>query len=505
MTIYPGQSATVTRHVTVAVGEAVTSVAFEGLPATLVGSSLRLEAPQGVRVGALETAREPVGAPVRERERALRAQLDELEQKRQVQRDRKSTAKAQLRFIKGLSSLPERKGAASELLTPDGVEWSALIDRIGEGGLNAREEIRWSQSQIEQLEREIEATHRKLDQLGRDRPERVTVTAPVETASPGQHELRLSYRVRGPQWKPVYEARLDTAGGEVMIERKARISQATGEDWSGVDLALSTSRPIAGKPPKLESWWVDVRDPDEGPKPMIQAEAAEGALKAQSRASADAAQSRAADTVHTEFAATYEIPAQVSIPGDGQDRQVAIARETVPADVTARVFPQRAERAWLTAEVEWDGAGTLPAGRVARFRDGAYIGSARLDAWAPGEARALTFGADPKIEVDFDPLADETGESGLITSKETQTRRHRLTLTNNHDRALPVTAVFRVPVGRDEQIEVAPRFELESDVDEWQGQKGVHAWHFDLHADEKRAVKMGYEVAYPPDLQIMGL
>ena len=56
-------------------------------------------------------------------------------------------------------------------------------------------------------------------------------------------QLRLRYFVPGARWTPAYTIRLDRALRSGTIELRALVGQATGEDWRGVALTLSTATP----------------------------------------------------------------------------------------------------------------------------------------------------------------------------------------------------------------------------------------------------------------------
>ena len=57
----------------------------------------------------------------------------------------------------------------------------------------------------------------------------------------GTVTVELEYQVAAARWSPSYVARLD--GERVMFELRATVAQATGEDWTGVALRLSTAEP----------------------------------------------------------------------------------------------------------------------------------------------------------------------------------------------------------------------------------------------------------------------
>lgn len=503
VTIYPGNVAEIERIATVELRKDQGNLVFDNLPASLIDGSVRVAVTDGsVRIGGIETVREPVGESPRERERELKARIEQLQRQQQDALDRAAAAGNEITFIEGLAELPKGEKAAEALMSDEGAEnWASLWERIGSGSRQARERQRVGERDAADLSREIETLQQKLNQLGRSRPETVRLSMPYRTNQPGSAGLTLSYRVRGPNWQPRYEARLDTEAGQVTLVRSARVTQATGEDWNDVTLALSTSQSVYGEQPQLEPWWVDFA-PEVKPMPR-----ADKAVMMESLDGAAAARQTEApaQTVNVEFAATYLINGRVTIAAGNEPRELSIGSHELQATVVAETMPQQDPRAWLVAETTWDGDGPLRPGPVARFRDGAYIGEGRLDGWAPGEDRTLAFGIDPSIEVSFKPTRDEAGKSGWVTSKSTLVRNYTLEIINHHDRSLPVTALIRMPVSKNEDIKVKPDYSVEPTRKNIGDDKGVHAWTFDLDAGASRDMELGYEISYPEGKQLRGL
>ncbi|MDZ7828745.1 MAG: mucoidy inhibitor MuiA family protein [Halofilum sp. (in: g-proteobacteria)] len=503
VTVYPGQLARVDRIARVDLAAGDGALVFEQLPASIESGSIRVAVESGdLRIGAVEVEREPVGESAREREQALREQIEALEASRQSALDRVAAANTQITFIEGLARLPQGEGAAEALTAGEGAaNWSALWESIGSGSRAAHERVRAAEREAERLRQEIEVLQRRLQQLGRDREERVRVSVAYGAAAAGEARVRLAYRVSGPRWVPLYQTRLDTSEERLEIVRSARVMQATGEDWTDIRLALSTAQPVRGDRPEPQPWWIDLA-PEVRP-----------AAKAESRASADLAAGYAPEqekaqggrTINAEFAATYEIAGRVSVPATNQPRELQIAADVLNAEIGAQVFPQQDRRVWLTASATWQGAGPLPSGEVTRFRDGAYVGKGALRTWSPGEERELSFGVDPRVDVAFEPIEDEAGESGWITTQSTLVRRYQLEVTNRHGRVLPLTALFRVPVARNEKItveELLPSPPARRNVDD---RKGVHAWDFTLGAGESKRIELGYRVSYPEGRELSGM
>jgi len=78
------------------------------------------------------------------------------------------------------------------------------------------------------------------------------VVVDCETGSGGSLTVELSYLVPDASWYPEYTVRYIERDDEVELTYAARIAQATGEDWKGVALLLSTATPHVGAaPPEL--------------------------------------------------------------------------------------------------------------------------------------------------------------------------------------------------------------------------------------------------------------
>jgi uncharacterized protein (TIGR02231 family) len=510
VTVYPESLATVERVATVELPARTGTLTLAGLPTALNPSSVRVDVTNGdLTLGRIETATVAMGEPSRERERALRDKRDQLQDERARWADKQSTARTELDYIKGLSRLPSGEGAVKVLSQGDDAtqRWRQLQELIATSSQQAHRRLREAEREVSRLDQAIETVERRLDQLGDSEREAVRVSIPYQAATKGEATLRLSYRVDGPSWRPHYETRLDTQANTLRLIRYAEVSQATGEDWADVSLRLATTRPVTGERPEPGTWWVDLYKKSDGRAGSGAQGKRQHVTEQLARLAADSAGAPRpeVETVNAEFAATYEIPGRVSIPADNQPQSLRIKAHGIDAAIEAQVFPQQEPRAWLVARATWTGQGPLPAGRVARFRDGAYVGEGQLGTWAPGEERSLTFGTDPRVTVRFEAARDEAGESGWITTQSTRRRLYQLTVDNQHTVQLPVTVFFRVPVGRDDGIEVSEQFSRQPDTRDWEDKQGVHVWRLPLKAGGKGRLSLGFEVSYPQDKDLSGL
>jgi Domain of unknown function (DUF4139) len=85
---------------------------------------------------------------------------------------------------------------------------------------------------------------------GSSRTERDAVIV-VDKAEPAG-KIRLNYLVTAATWRPQYRFRAGAEKDPVQLEYLAAIEQQTGEDWTAVDMTLSTAQPqLNATPPEL--------------------------------------------------------------------------------------------------------------------------------------------------------------------------------------------------------------------------------------------------------------
>ncbi len=124
------------------------------------------------------------------------------------------------------------------------------------------------------LDDELVATRRQLDaarlaaaqatsgeRAGPGHPTR-EVRVRLSGAAAAGFELALTYVVGAARWWPAYAARISEAGARAELELAAFVAQASGEDWTGVALALSTADLVADvRLPELASLRLSRRQP----------------------------------------------------------------------------------------------------------------------------------------------------------------------------------------------------------------------------------------------------
>ncbi|MFI8261080.1 DUF4139 domain-containing protein [Streptomyces sp. NPDC085665] len=250
-----------------------------GLPRSLDPDSLRarvLNAP-GVRVteARVEVEAEPLGAGVPD---ALRREVVRLREECAAAQGRVERQLGLIEEVGGLRPVPpERRRGDPHRRTPVDA-WLELVEFVDarltrlHGRLAELEEAR------RRVEHELSVAADRLARASTDAPTahvETTVCAVLtldraadpEAPEPGAElELELEYAVPGAVWAPAYRLTHRQGEGSGRLLLRASVAQRTGEDWTGVRIALATADLRRRTDlPKLRSLRIGRRQPAPAP------------------------------------------------------------------------------------------------------------------------------------------------------------------------------------------------------------------------------------------------
>jgi uncharacterized protein (TIGR02231 family) len=313
--------------------------------------------------------------------------------------------------------------------------------------------------------------------------------------------------VNGAGWRPAYRASLDSNASRVELVRQGVVQQATGEDWTGVKLRLSTGQPrLSPAGPDPRPWWVSLPVA----RPVANAsgfanlamEAPASLAKRESRADA-LAQAPAPVEVQTTFSTEFEVPGLVTLPADGRKVTVSLAKLTLPAKMRLRVVPRLDPAAIVTAEAKRPDGVWLP-GEIQLARDGSVVGSTQ---WNPqGSANlVLPFGRDRLVRVTFNRVKDWNGSAGLLDRRNEREVTDVLTLSSSHKTPLDLLVLESSPVSTSDQIAVKASFDPKPQVENWEERQGIVAWERPIAPSETVKITLSYTIAYPREGTVVGL
>ncbi len=427
--------------------------------------------------------------------RALKLRREALVQERRREQDRAAA------LAKLLDSL--NKGIAETGTV--GLYDTALkaLDASQTAQKESWERVTALEEQLRLLDREAEKLNREhVEQRARDEATCAEYTVEVVSVSGGLTSGSFSYYVSGCHWSPSYVVKADTAKNSLNVEYKASVSQNSGEDWADVALTLETSRPTLGVKP-VEPAPVFLRQSDpykaRSSKFVNLLEVAPAPMAAEGRYMADTGNSVVVTASMTGFRATLKDKA--SVPSSGKSTSLVMMTRDMESVFHNETIPMSAESACLLAKVK--NAFPLPmlAGPMQAIVDGSSNGSGMIAETLPGVEIVIGLGVNQNIEVARRTVAEKGKDSGIFGSRRVEERHYVNTITNRMAQAQRIVVRDRVPISKDEKIEVKL---LEPSRAAPDSETGLFDQEITLQPGQKVELVTKFRVAYPSDWQISG-
>lgn len=508
-------AATVTREATVDLPPGASTVLIKGAPFPIIPDSLRAsgEAQTPLIIGAVEERVAPAAGE--QPESAVAARLRELRAARAALNVTIEALNAkQAMIVRYSQASPEKLASDARPLAVS--DWTAAFDAIAVAHAKAGEELRLASAKAQELDEEIHGLESQRGgvkkQLTRD------IAVGVNSAGGGPAKIILTYQTAAANWKPAYEARLDTGdkdrAPELELLRRAVVTQKTGEDWRDVALSVSTVRARrAAAAPEVVPRRVGFAEPPPAPLPAPRAksDAPEPAPAAGRQFGYTASATRltraleaTADLDAGAFAATFKISGPASAPGDGSAKTFPLSSRTLRPKLTIRAAPALDPTAYLEAHIVNDDEAPLLPGQLTVQRDGVFVGTSRVDLVAPGDAADFGFGADDRVKISRYPVKRKENEPGWFGQSKTDAREFKTSLKNLHDFPVNVTVVDRIPFSENADITVETLPQTTPPTEKQLGDKrGVLAWSFELQPGEAKDIHLAWRLKWPADREIV--
>jgi uncharacterized protein (TIGR02231 family) len=415
----------------------------------------------------------------------------------------------------------------------DPLKWAAFLDFQDKQLAEVDRQLLSLQADREAVRAEVDRLNRELGALrGNERRSRLLAKVNLDVRQAGEVEVNLSYLVRGPSWSPSYDMRADTKAKTLEVTYRAEVRQATGEDWRGVSLRLSTAQPgLAGREPKMDPWFLTKAEA------VAFAGTVTGGLAVNGRADnrfqmfnevqlmgnsmttsgvagggtlkrMEAMDERRASVQAGGTAATFVIDRKSDILADNKPAQVTVMRESFPAYFRHTCVPKLSPFVYLkTKAVNKTGFTFLP-GPTAVFLDGAFVAQANLDLVPSGQDFWTYLGVDQGVSVERKVLARREETTGVFGKKTLRTVFDQVfKLKNGKATDIELVLWDQVPASNHEDIKVVfeePRYEKDTDDLKLNESKFLE-WRLPLKAGAKQDLPFRFAVERPEDIQVVGL
>ncbi len=351
---------------------------------------------------------------------------------------------------------------------------------------------------IQAKEKEIAKVKKQMEQfteMQKKAAGEIVVTVDVKTK--GTAKMRVSYYTPSAGWRPSYDVRVDNLQGGVKLLYKALVSQNTGEAWKGIPLVLSTGDPWkGGNLPELHPWILDFVRPVYYRSAGF---AGKGAKSATFTKEEMAPAALAPVTQRSSLTTTqYELRLPFTIYPEKNEQTIVIRDLSLPAKYAYHVIPKLSPAAYLTASVTGWKDYELLSGPMNLFLEGAFVGTAYLDASRPVDTLVLTLGRDDRIKVTREKIGDMSRKKKL-GGNIVEIRAWKITVMNGKQVPVHLFVEDQIPLSRQKEIVVTPEELSGARLDPLTGRC---VWEMELQPGEKRSVILRFSVKYPKEKEI---
>ncbi len=501
VTVYP-QGAQVTRVVDFAAPAGASALLITDLPADTQPELIRLSA-EGVSLGAFALRNDrlpPRDDPEDPDVKAAEAAVAAAEAGVQAAQAGVDAIQAKIEAAEAQADFLRRVKPEGDAVTVEGVK--ALTAMIGSEVLTAREAalaaaggLPVAQKALTEAEKALADAQAVQDALSQGAADYTGLSVAVTADVAGPAHLVVTHYIESASWQPVYDMMLTRKDPKLTIARGVLVSQASGEDWAGVDLTLSTAQPSAQAEPSRV--WPELRrvvDPVEQERMAADAMAG-GEMSAMAVPVMEPAVV-AAPMIQGDVV-VYHYPAKVDVAGGVENLRLALDEITLTPTIVAQAVPRLDQTAFVMAKFVNDSGEILLPGQAFLLREGTLVGATSIATVAPGAEAEIAFGAIEGLRLKREMPLRAEGDRGILSSSTQLEEKAVLQVENLTTESWPVRLVDLVPYSEQEELEISYTADPAPSAVDVDGQRGVLAWEFELAAGEKKAVSLEHVIRWP--------
>ena len=465
ITLYRGRAA-ITRRATLDLDAGGYSIFFRDLPSSAYLDSVQASVSENAKLLSIDTSSTPIA---KDNSKLLKEILAELkDSKTQLH-----NADAQAESIKVQKDLLKTLIDHASNDKKENVDLAVLQEQLEFIGSNMTSlgvaQIENANTQSE-LQQHIQMLQRRINNLGNSSKTQRNAVVDIGVATAGTVTIELTYLVNNATWNPTYSIRANNKADLITIEYDADIQQKSGENWTDVTMTLSTAQPQqSATPPMPTPWFVDVyKAPPPtvtmGRKEQIFALRSTDSVVAESMMDSEetwnlgleVAMASANATINSDGpAVSFTLPRKITVTSNAQDMQTtSLGAFETEAKLFRIAVPMITDSTYIRSNVTNTSDYILLPGVASIFHGSDYVGKTSLPTIAPGESFDLDLGIDPIVIASRVLLEKETVSTGLFSSGIQTLYKYRVTISNGHEETIDVRLWDRMPVSRNEEIEV---------------------------------------------------
>jgi uncharacterized protein (TIGR02231 family) len=193
----------------------------------------------------------------------------------------------------------------------------------------------------------------------------------------------------------------------------------------------------------------------------------------------------------------YRYPSVVSVAKGVENLRLALDSLTMRPTIEARAVPSRDQTAFLMASFTHDSPELLLAGTAFLYRDGTLVGGTEFPGLASGAKAEIGFGAIEGLRLKRTMPERSTGDRGFISTSTEQQETAVLSVENLTTEAWPVRVLDQIPYSEQEELAITYKADPAATEENYDNQRGILSWQFDLPAGEKKEITLTQKLNWP--------
>jgi uncharacterized protein (TIGR02231 family) len=295
----------------------------------------------------------------------------------------------------------------------------------------------------------------------------------------------------------------------------AQVTQHTGQDWTGVQLSVSTARPALNQRlPEIKPWFVDEYQPPQPRQLRTRSTAPELSIAVMAAPQADfmnedmlAEDFQEADVTHAEVkdsgsVVTYVVSGCWDIPSDGSPHKMVLNSFNLDPKIDFVTIPRHTDAVYRRAKISNKGDGPMLAGMATLFVGDEFIGKTRIGYTPLAGELELLLGVEERIEVERE-LAKRDVDKRRLRENRLVRYAYDIKLENLMKAPVNIEVHDQIPVSRHEQINI--KLEQARPEPDNRTDLNILEWQLALEPGEKSTISYEYVIEHPRLMRINGL
>ena len=348
-------------------------------------------------------------------------------------------------------------------------------------------------SKLHEFKEQAKALKAELSSLPSVGKEAVLTAASLSGPAKGTAKLLYTYSTEQCGWRPLYRFTAFPDRDVVLAQLSAEIRQNSGQEWNNAELTLVSHNVRQQAPNKLSPWRVENTDTDRPPAPAQMGRQLDGLPAAGAGVQPKVTQEPVIQMMDRDAFVTWELGKRALREGTSR-LTIHAAEWKAPIFWLAR--PSQNKHTFIAARCTVDDPRAWPGGPASYFLNGAAVGSG---AFALKSNKVdLFFGSDPRVTVEREKDARQSGRSGIIGKRQTWEWNWTFKAFNGRSKPVLLRVEDAQPQARDKDIAITMHSKPEHKSDD----DHTLYWELTIPANQGMEIIHSVTVSAPADMRV---